>query len=61
VEVFEHLLEFGLATVTVPGLDGPLVVQTPADRIWNRGDELRLGADSRRVLLFDPETGDRVR
>jgi multiple sugar transport system ATP-binding protein len=61
VQVFEHLLEFGLATVSVPGLDGSVVVQTPADVDRARGEILRLSADPERVYLFDPESGQRIR
>ena len=31
VVVFENVLEFGLATLDVPGLDGRMVAQTPSD------------------------------
>lgn len=61
VQVFEHLLEFGLATVTVPGLDEKVVVQTPADVDHDRGDVVRLGAPPQRVYLFDVQSGDRIR
>nr|WP_240895932.1 ABC transporter ATP-binding protein [Kineococcus siccus] len=61
VVVFEDLLEFGLGTVRVEGLDSSLVVQTPADVRWRRGDVVRLSAPPQRVHLFDPATGARVR
>jgi ABC-type sugar transport system ATPase subunit len=61
VVVFEHLLEFGLATVTVPGVDGSVVVQTGADATCAAGDHLRISARPDRVYLFDPESGARIR
>ncbi|MEP6463872.1 MAG: ABC transporter ATP-binding protein [Frankiaceae bacterium] len=61
VFVFEHLLEFGLATVRVPGLDGTLVAQTPADVRYSAGDVGHITARRDRVYLFDPDTGERVR
>lgn len=61
VEVFEHLLEFGLGNVKVPGLDGNVVAQTPGDVSWHRGDQVRISAPPGRVYLFDSGTGNRVR
>ncbi|MFB9376088.1 ABC transporter ATP-binding protein [Kineococcus gynurae] len=61
VVVFEDLLEFGLATVRVEGLDSHLVVQTPAGVVRRRGDRLHLSAPPERVYLFDADSGDRLR
>jgi len=61
VRVFEDLLEFGQATVEIPGVDGTVVVQTEADESYERGERLRIGAAPERVYLFDVETGERVR
>ncbi len=61
VSVYENLLEFGLGTVAVPGLDGPLVAQTPPDTPWTSGEKVRITAPPDRVYLFDPDTGERVR
>ncbi|WP_432545356.1 ABC transporter ATP-binding protein [Kineococcus sp. SYSU DK004] len=61
VVVFEDLLEFGLGTVRVEGLDATLVVQTPAGVRWRRGDVVRLAAAPERVHLFDPDGGARLR
>ncbi len=61
VQVWEHLLEFGLATLSVAGLDESVVVQVPADVDHDRGDLLRLTADPERVYLFDADNGDRIR
>ncbi|WP_432522883.1 ABC transporter ATP-binding protein [Kineococcus sp. SYSU DK006] len=61
VVVHEDLLEFGLATVRVEGLDTTLVVQTPGGVRWRRGDAVRLAAPPQRVYLFEPEGGARLR
>jgi ABC-type sugar transport system ATPase subunit len=61
VHVFEHLLEFGLATVSVEGLDESLVVQTPEDVEFEPDQRLWLTADPERIYLFDVETGERLR
>lgn len=61
VSVFENLLEFGLATLTIPGLDGPLVLQTSSAVDWDRQDEVRVGVPPERVYLFDVEHGNRIR
>lgn len=61
VLVFEDLLEHGLATVEVPGLEERLVVQTPADERWSPGDPISFTAPPARTYLFDAETGDRIR
>ena len=61
VAVFEDLLEFGLANLKVPGLDGNVVAQTSGDVGWHRGDQVRVTAAPERVYLFDTDTGNRVR
>ena len=62
VVVFENLLEFGLATVAVPGLDGTVVAQTPAERPLSRGRPAAADRAARaRVYLFDSDTGERLR
>lgn len=61
VIVFEDLLEHGVARIEVPGLEKPLVVQTPAEQSWSTGDSISFAAIPERVYLFDAETGDRVR
>ena len=61
VVVFENLLEFGLATVSVRGFEDHVVAQTPAERPLSRGDRLRLTAPPERVYLFDTDTGERLR
>lgn len=61
VAVFEDLLEHGLATVVVPGVERRLVVQTPAGESWSAGDRITFAAPPERVYLFDGESGERVR
>jgi ABC-type sugar transport system ATPase subunit len=62
VLVYENVLEFGLATLTVPGLDGHVVAQTPADVLWHHGDIVHITAThADRVYLFDVDTGERIR
>lgn len=62
VTVFEDLLEFGLARVSHPAVKGKqLVVQTPAEQLWQPSDLMTFNAPADRVYLFDPETGARLR
>ncbi len=61
VVVFEDLLEHGLATVRVPGLEDTLVVQTAAEETYRPGDGIHFSAPPARVYLFDADTGDRIR
>ncbi|AYY12018.1 ABC transporter ATP-binding protein [Actinobacteria bacterium YIM 96077] len=61
IKVYENLLEFGQATVNVPGVDDAMVVQTPAGHRWTRADPIRFTAAPERVYLFDTETGERLR
>jgi ABC-type sugar transport system ATPase subunit len=61
VRVFEHLLEYGQATIDVPGVDGPIVAVTPADENWDHGTPVRVSAPPQRVYLFDPDSGARIR
>ncbi|MEJ3657527.1 ABC transporter ATP-binding protein [Actinomycetes bacterium KLBMP 9759] len=64
VRVFENLLEFGLATLDLPGVEVPVVVQvdvTMRDRaLPARGDTVTVTAAPDRVHLFDPTSGDRL-
>jgi len=60
VKVYENLLEFGQATVTVPGVDGPVVVQTSPEESWSSGEAMRFAAPPERVYLFDTDTGVRL-
>ncbi|MDO5710965.1 MAG: ABC transporter ATP-binding protein [Micrococcales bacterium] len=61
VAVFEDLLEYGLATLNVPGIERRLVVQTPAEQPWEAGDLMTFAAPPERVYLFHAKTGDRIR
>ncbi|GAB7070037.1 ABC transporter ATP-binding protein [Mycolicibacterium hodleri] len=61
VAYFEHLLEFGLATTTVAGVQEGIVVQTPAQERYEPEQKVVVGAPPERVYLFDTETGDRLR
>ena len=61
VAYFEHLLEFGLATSTVPGVEEGIVVQTPAREIYEPEQTVVVNAPADRVYLFDTDTGERLR
>ncbi|BBY88794.1 ABC transporter ATP-binding protein [Mycolicibacterium tokaiense] len=61
VAFFEHLLEFGLATSTVAGMEEGIVVQTPAQESYQSEQRVSITAPAERVYLFDAESGDRLR
>ncbi|MEW5812298.1 MAG: ABC transporter ATP-binding protein [Actinomycetota bacterium] len=61
VAYFEHLLEFGLATTTVAGIEDGIVVQTPAEQSHEPEQQVSVTAPAERVYLFDAETGERLR
>jgi multiple sugar transport system ATP-binding protein len=61
VAYFEHLLEFGLATSTVAGMEEGIVVQTPAQESYETEQNVVVGASAERVYLFDAESGNRLR
>jgi ABC-type sugar transport system ATPase subunit len=61
VAYFEHLLEFGLATSTVAGMEEGIVVQTPAQESFEPEQNVVVTAAPERVYLFDAESGDRLR
>ena len=61
VAYFEHLLEFGLATSTVAGIEEGIVVQTPADEVYEAEQRVVVTAPPERVYLFDLDTGERLR
>lgn len=61
VAYFEHLLEFGLATSTVAGMEEGIVVATPAQESYQPEQKVTVTAPPERVYLFDAETGDRLR
>ncbi|WP_299576423.1 ABC transporter ATP-binding protein [uncultured Williamsia sp.] len=61
VAYFEHLLEFGLATATVPGREEGIVVATPPEQTWASEDRVVVDAPAERVYLFDRSSGERLR
>jgi ABC-type sugar transport system ATPase subunit len=61
VAYFEHLLEFGLATSTVAGMEEGIVVQTPAAESYEPEQRAMVTAPPERVYLFDIESGERLR
>ncbi|WP_197376974.1 ABC transporter ATP-binding protein [Mycolicibacterium baixiangningiae] len=61
VAYFEHLLEFGLATSTVAGMEEGIVVQTPAAETYEPEQKVVVTAPPERVYLFDTGTGERLR
>ncbi|MDT5066431.1 MAG: hypothetical protein QOK02_2586 [Mycobacterium sp.] len=61
VAYFEHLLEFGLATNTVAGVEEGIVVQTPAQESYEPEQTAVVSAPPERVYLFDTDTGERLR
>jgi multiple sugar transport system ATP-binding protein len=61
VAYFEHLLEFGLATSTVAGMEEGIVVQTPAADTYEPEQKVVVTAPPERVYLFDAGTGERLR
>lgn len=61
VAYFEHLLEFGLATTTVTGMEEGVIVQTPAAEAYEPEQKAVVTAPPERVYLFDVETGERLR
>jgi ABC-type sugar transport system ATPase subunit len=61
VLVFEDLLEFGLATVELRGVDRRVVAQVESGHPLRAGDRITIAALPERVHLFDPTTGERLR
>ncbi|BDY31870.1 ABC transporter ATP-binding protein [Mycolicibacterium mageritense] len=61
VAYFEHLLEFGLATSTVSGVEEGIVVQTPAAENYEPEQKVVVTAPAERVYLFDSDSGERLR
>jgi ABC-type sugar transport system ATPase subunit len=61
VAYFEHLLEFGLATSTVAGVEEGIVVQTPGQDSYEPEQKVVVNAPPERVYLFDTDTGERLR
>ncbi len=61
VAYFEHVLDFGLATSTVSGVEEGVVVQTPAQEDYQPEQKVVISAAPERVYLFDTDTGERLR
>lgn len=61
VAYFEHLLEFGLATSTVAGMQEGIVVQTPPQESFETEQRVTVTAPADRVYLFDADSGARLR
>ena len=61
VAYFEHLLEFGLATSTVAGMEEGIVVQTPPHESYEPEQRVVVTAPPERVYLFDDDSGERLR
>ena len=61
VFVYEDLMEYGLARLDVPGTDKRVVVQTMEGVDLRPGDTAEFSVPPRRVYLFDPEDGARIR
>jgi ABC-type sugar transport system ATPase subunit len=61
VAYFEHLLEYGLATSTVAGMEEGIVVQTPAQDSYEPEQRVTVTAPPERVYLFDADSGERLR
>ena len=60
VFAFEPLQEVGRLTVTLPGVDVRVVVETHPEILATPGDQVGLRLDPHRTHLFDAETGERV-
>jgi multiple sugar transport system ATP-binding protein len=61
VRVFEDLLEFGLATLDLPGVDARVVAQVEPGAALRPGDPVTVTAPPERVHLFDRASGQRLR
>ncbi|MFF8842968.1 ABC transporter ATP-binding protein [Streptomyces sp. NPDC015127] len=61
VSAHEPLLEAGIATLALEGVDRPLVVQTAPDVRPERGAAVHVAADAELTHVFDADTGDALR
>ncbi len=61
VVAHEPLLESGIATLALAGVESPLVVVTDADVRLAHDDCVHVVADPHLTHVFDAETGDRLR
>ena len=61
VVVVEDMLEFGIATLDLPGVDGRVVAQVEDGSGLASGDTVTVTAPAGRVHLFDRESGKAIR
>ncbi|MPY78761.1 MAG: ATP-binding cassette domain-containing protein [Actinophytocola sp.] len=61
VLVYEELLEYGLASVELPGVEERIVAQTPPGLDLAPGQQVSLALQRDRTFLFDAESGERLR
>jgi multiple sugar transport system ATP-binding protein len=61
VVAHEPLLEAGIATLAVAGVERPLVVLTDPEVRLAHDEPVRVAADARLTHVFDAETGDALR
>ncbi|KUO22024.1 ABC transporter ATP-binding protein [Streptomyces dysideae] len=61
VTAHEPLLESGIATLALDGVDTPLVVLTEPEVRLAHDEHVRVAADVRLTHVFDAETGDSLR
>ena len=55
------VMNFGLATTTVAGMEEGIVVQTPAADSYEPEERVVVTAPPERVYLFDIDSGQRLR
>jgi len=61
VVAHEPLLESGIATLALDGVESPLVVLTDAEVRLAHDDRVHVTADPALTHVFDAETGDSLR
>jgi multiple sugar transport system ATP-binding protein len=61
VFAFEPLQETGLLTITLPGVEARIEAETEPRARFGRGESVRVRFNPDRILLFDAESGDRIR
>lgn len=61
VLVYEDLLEYGLASIELPGVADRIVAQTPPGLDLAPGQQVSLALQRDRTYLFDTDSGERLR
>ncbi|GAA5101921.1 ABC transporter ATP-binding protein [Haloechinothrix salitolerans] len=61
VLVYEDLLEYGLASIELPGVTERIVAQTPPGLDLAPGQQVSLALQRDRTYLFDTDSGERLR